>query len=364
MYLNFWYPVCTSEELSNEPLPVQLLGLRFVAFRDSGKLAHLLSDTCSHRGGSLSKGKVIDNCVVCPYHGWEYDGSGKCTNIPSQSKGNAPGRAKVDSYPVDERYGIVFAFIGDLPEAERAPIYDIPQIAMDGWRASVPSVMDVNCYYERSVENCLDPYHNEFVHASQGLPVPNPATAVFEDLPYGTKFMVGYGELQEKISDTEELRSNPDELQAGSWYYGPNTLVTDIQFTATNSFIQYAFEAPLTEHVTRIYLVNLRNVMLEPELDKKVLEINRKVALEDVAILENLWPMRTPDTNNRELLTEGDEMVVRYRAHLKEWDANGWRIDTKKLRAGNDDNVSYAAPCPARRESGNWVLDPVPTVEN
>jgi hypothetical protein len=176
--------------------------------------------------------------------------------------------------------------------------------------------------------------------------------------------MVGYGELQEKPTDTDELRSNPDELRAGSWYYGPNTLVTDIQFTATNSFIQYAFEAPLSENVTRIYLVNLRNVMLEPELDEKVLEINRTVALEDVAILENLWPMRTPDTNTKELLTEGDEMVVRYRAHLKEWDANGWRIDTKKLRTGNDDDVAYAAPCPARRESGNWVLDPVPTVTN
>jgi phenylpropionate dioxygenase-like ring-hydroxylating dioxygenase large terminal subunit len=255
----------------------------------------------------------------------------------------------------------VFAFLGDLPETERQPIYDIPQIGLDGWRASKPAVMDVNCYYERSVENGLDPYHNEFVHASQGLPVPNPATAVFEDIPWGTKFMVGYGELQEKPAETEELRSNPDELRAGSWYYGPNILVTDIQFTATNSFIQYAFEAPISETVTRIYLVNLRNVMLEPELDEKVMKINRAVALEDVAILENLWPLRTPNTNTKELLTEGDEMVVRYRKHLKEWDAKGWRIDAKELQKSEGD-IAYAIPCPARRESGNWVLDSVPTL--
>jgi len=360
VYINFWYPICTSEELTDTPLQAEILGMRFVVFRDSTEVAHVLSDTCAHRGGSLSKGLVKDDCIVCPYHGWEYAGNGACTTIPSQIKGKPPGRSKVDSYPVDERYGIVFAFLGDLPETERQPIYNIPQVGLEGWRTSKPAVMDVNCYYERSVENGLDPYHNEFVHASQGLPIPNPATAVFEDIPWGTKFMVGYGELQEKPSDTKELRSNPDELRAGSWYYGPNTLITDIQFTATNSFIQYAFEAPISETVTRIYLVNLRNVMLEPEQDEKVMQINRKVALEDVAILENLWPLRTPDTNTKELLTEGDEMVLRYRKHLKEWDAKGWRIDSKAIKQSEGD-IAWAIPCPARRETSNWVLDAAPT---
>jgi len=363
MYINFWYPICTSEELEDKPLRLEILSLRFAAFRDSEGVAHVLSDTCIHRGGSLGKGWIEDDCIVCPYHGWQYAGDGKCTTIPSQQKGNAPGRARVDSYPIEERYGIVFAFLGDLPEDERPPMYDIPQVGQDGWRAGAPSVMDVNCYYERSVENGLDPYHNEFVHASQGLPVPNPATTVFEELPWGNKFMVGYGELQEKTGDTEELRSNPDELRAGSWYYGPNTLVTDIQFTAKTSFVQYAFETPLNENTTRIYLVNLRNCMLGPELDQKVFEINRKVALEDVAILENLWPLRTPDTNTKELLTEGDAMVLRYRQHLKDWDAAGWRIDTQQLKKSLGD-VAYAVPCPERRNSKSWVLDSVPLVDS
>jgi phenylpropionate dioxygenase-like ring-hydroxylating dioxygenase large terminal subunit len=359
MYINFWYPMCSAEELTDKPLRLEGLGLRFAAFRDAAGTAHVLSDTCIHRGGSLSKGWIAGDHIVCPYHGWEYAGSGHCAKIPSMQKGKAPGRAKVDSYPVEERYGIIFAFLGDLPESERPPVYDIPEISIDGWRASKPSVLDVNCYYERSVENGLDPYHNEFVHASQGLPIPNPATAVYEEMPYGTKFMVGYGELQEKPSDTEALRSNPDELRAGSWYYGPNTLITDIQFTATTSFVQYAFEMPLNENCTRVYLVNLRNCMLEPELDEKVAEINRKVALEDVTILENLWPMRTPNTNNKELLTEGDEMVLRYREHLKEWDAKGWRIDIRQFKQDSGD-IAYAIPCPGRRQAKNWVLDAVP----
>lgn len=359
MYINFWYPICIGEELEEKPLQVMMFGLRFVAFRDSNGDAHVLSDTCIHRGGALSKGWVDKDCVVCPYHGWQYAGSGVCTNIPSQAKGKPPGRAKVDSYPVDERYGIVFAFLGDLAEADRPPMYEIPQFGQDGWRAGKPAVNVINCYLERAIENGLDPFHNEFVHPSQGSPQLIEGSMELETIPYGTKFMARFGEVIEKQTDLTELRSDPAQLRAGSWYYGPNTLVTDIQFNGSNSFIQYGFEAPIDENRTRTYLVNLRNCMLDPELDDQVARINQKVAVEDFAILENLWPLRTPDTMNKELLTEGDVILVKYREHLKDWEAKGWRIDRKALKRADSD-TAYAVPCPGRRTSGNWILDAVP----
>ena len=102
--------------------------------------------------------------------------------------------------------------------------------------------------------------------------------------------------------------------------------------------------------------------MTDPELDEQVVKINQKVALEDFAILENLWPVRTPDTLNHELLTEGDAILVRFREPLKDWQAKGWRIDMRAVAAAADD-VAYAIPCPARRESRNWVLDAVPLME-
>jgi phenylpropionate dioxygenase-like ring-hydroxylating dioxygenase large terminal subunit len=124
MYINFWYPICTTDQLNEEnPQRVELLGVRLVAFRDDAGVAHVLSDTCIHRGGSLSKGKVVDNTVQCPYHGWQFNGEGKCVKIPSMEGKNPPGRAKVDSYPVDERYGIVFAFLGDQPDEQRPPLH-------------------------------------------------------------------------------------------------------------------------------------------------------------------------------------------------------------------------------------------------
>ena len=56
----------------------KLLGTQYVVFRDGDGQAHVLNDTCVHRGGSLSKGKVVDGCIECPYHGWQFAGDGKC----------------------------------------------------------------------------------------------------------------------------------------------------------------------------------------------------------------------------------------------------------------------------------------------
>ena len=133
MYINFWYPIGLSTEISGErPFRAQVLGLPFVAFRDDAGQAHVLSDTCVHRGSSLSAGRVKNGRAICPYHGWEYGGDGRCARVPSLGDTRPPARAKVDSYPVQEKYGIVFAFLGDLPEEERPPLYDVEEYGAEG----------------------------------------------------------------------------------------------------------------------------------------------------------------------------------------------------------------------------------------
>ena len=171
MYINFWYAAERSEKLTSEaPIRVRMLSHEFVLFRDSEGKAHCLSDTCIHRGAALSGGKIKGDCVQCPYHGWQYNGEGRCVNIPSlgpEGRHKVPPRGQVDAYPTEERYGLIFVFLGDLPKEERPPIMPIPEWGKDGWRANT---MDYhwNANYERAVENGLDPAHNEFVHPSHG----------------------------------------------------------------------------------------------------------------------------------------------------------------------------------------------------
>lgn len=366
MYINFWYPICTTEELTGEkPIRAELLGVRLVAFRDGNNDAHVLSDTCIHRGASLARGKVVDDCIECPYHGWQYGTDGICVRIPPQADKKPPARAKIDSYPVHERYGVVFAFLGDLPEAERPPLPIVEEDGRDGWQISGPLVLEVNAYFERSVENGMDPIHNEFVHPAQGAPAVEEERFSVETNEWGSKFEVAFGaytqpEARQKVAETSN--TNPEGLRAGSWHVGPNTLVTGIHLPDDNSFVQYFFEAPISRNKTRIYFVNARNNNLGTDQDDWINATFMNIAQEDRAIIEELWPVGTPDTLTKELLTPGDAAVVKYRDYLKTWDAKGWRIDWKAMKQ-NEENVAYSIPSPARRESGNWIMDTVPVVE-
>ena len=363
MYINFWYPICKSDELGvDHPHRTQLLGLRFVAFRDLDGQPHVLSDTCVHRGGSLGKGKVVDGCIACPYHGWRFGGDGKCRLVPSLETGaKPPARAKVDSYPVREKYGIVFAFLGDLPEEERPPLYEIEEYEDPAWRASEIMILEIDCYYERSMENGVDPMHNEFVHPIQGSPQPIPGSIEHPETPWGSGVIGKYTELGKKLHDSEGMKSDPTVLNAGTWHHGPNTLITWITFAENTSLHQYFFEAPVDGDHTKIYFINMRSFRLDAESDDAIKEANLRVTSEDIAILENLYPIRTPETRTKEILIDGDRAIARYRDFLDQWKARGWCIDTREIRE-NAGDIAYAIPSPERRRSGNWVIDPVPLI--
>jgi phenylpropionate dioxygenase-like ring-hydroxylating dioxygenase large terminal subunit len=368
MYMNFWYPVATSEEVTNEqPLRVKILCMNFVAFRDSAGAPHVLADVCVHRGGALGAGKIKGDCVQCPYHGWQYDGDGRCVLIPALKNDKPPARAKVDSYPVQEKYGIVFAFLGDLPESERQPLWEIEEFDADDWRANKLVVFDVDYYYERSIENALDPAHNEFVHPKQGAPG---MELNFKENPieidpigdWGSGFMMPFTQVAPEGGLLDESNQwNQDVVRAGSGHFGPNAVVTWLHFSAQHKFHQYFFEAPIDERRTRIFFVNMRHFMLEPENDQKIIDINMEIAQEDIDVMVNLRPIHTPETLTKEILIAPDQPVVAYREFLKDWEKRGWRLDLGKIRAMRDD-VAFAIPSPARRTEKNWVLDEAPRV--
>jgi phenylpropionate dioxygenase-like ring-hydroxylating dioxygenase large terminal subunit len=364
MYINFWYPVCASSELTNKPIRVTMLKHDFVAFRDNNGRAAVLSDTCVHRGGSLSAGRVVAGRIACPYHGWQFDGTGRCTRIPSLGEeGPIPARAKVDSYPVVERYGIVFAFLGDLPETGRCPLPEVGEWGQPGWRDSGLVVFDVGAYYERSIENGLDPSHNEFVHTLQGnIRYRHERARVTEDEWSSTVF-VRMDPPKPGTTQLENLRDDldPEHFGASTLHYGANTLVTRINLSKNNTFIQYFFEQPVDEAHTRIFFINMRNCMMEDASDERLRRINMAIAEEDIRVVTKLNPVRTPAVSTKEVLVSGDECIGAYRRHLKKWEAAGWRVDRMKLRETAGD-VACAIPCPARRELKNWVLDPVPLV--
>jgi phenylpropionate dioxygenase-like ring-hydroxylating dioxygenase large terminal subunit len=365
MFINFWYPLIRAQDLGTSPAKVTVLGQNLVAFRDSQGRAHCLSNTCTHRGGNLAGGKIHGDCIACPYHGWQFNGAGECVKIPSIGKdGKIPGRTRIDSYPVQEKYGIVFAFLGDLPEAERPALYEIPEYGQDGWRANEVMVLDIDYNYERSIENGLDPAHNEFVHPTHGFSGAKDSYAVKPydevDTPLGCHFWMTFDSPALQDATMNKVRNFDGDLKAGAGHYGPNCLQTWIHMTPTNWMHQYFFEAPVSESKTRIFFVNMRNCLLDPAHDAKIHERNLVIARQDIEVLTPLEPVVTPKDMTHEVMMPADRTVVRYRQLLKEWEAKGWRIDTDKVAATRA-STAYAIPSPGRRLHKGWVLDAVPT---
>ena len=389
MYINFWYPIVRSEDLGyDQPEKVMVLGCNLVAFRDQEGKAHVLSDTCVHRGGSLGGAwsgsnapRIVNGCIVCPYHGWEFGGDGKCKNIPSIGYGTKPPpRAKVDSYPVQEKYGIVFAFLGDAPEEERPPLLEIEEYGQDGWRANQVLVLEVPYYYERSIENGLDPAHNEFVHPTHGFSAINRDTYCVRDYEtedhnqgWGFWFMHRFDSPPLPQSDHPtakggtpwgNTKTERSDVYAGGGTYGPNIMPTYINITTDKMFRQYFFEQPVTENFTRIFFLNMRNFLLDPSNDGPIHARNKVIAQQDIDVLTELYPTLTPLGTTKEMLMPADKAIAAYRSWLEKFDDMGWRIDIEEFNRRNGKDTAFAIPCPDRRTSGNWVLEAVPTIEN
>ncbi len=391
MYINFWYPIIRSEDLSyDRPEKVKVLGCNLVAFRDDNGDARVLSDTCVHRGGSLggawSAGqnvpRIVNGCVVCPYHGWEFNGEGECTNIPSIGYGKKPpARAKIDAYPVQEKYGIVFAFLGDEPEESRPPLLEIEEYGQEGWTANDVLVLDVPYYYERSIENGLDPAHNEFVHPTHGHTGINRDTYRVNDYDtedhrqgWGFWFMHRFDSppLPQKDDATAggqdtpwgEIKTERSDVFAGGGTYGPNIMPTYINITADKMFRQYFFEQPVDEHHTRIFFLNMRNFMLDPKHNGPIHARNKIIAGQDIAVMSDVYPNRTPLSTTKEVLMPADKAIVAYRAWLEKFDDMGWRIDIDAFNERNGKDTAFAIPSPGRRESRNWVVETVPLIKS
>ena len=87
---------------------------------------------------------------------------------------------------------------------------------------------------------------------------------------------------------------------------------------------------------------------------------NKVIAQQDIEILVDVYPPRTPTSNTKEVLMPADKAVVSYREWLTKFDDKGWRIDWDEFTRRNGKDTAYAIPSPRRRGPGNWVLEPVP----
>lgn len=170
-FRNYWYPAMTARKLGRRPVALQILGEQLLFIRYQGK-CFALENRCAHRGIPLSLGRCVfpgTNTITCRYHGWTYNvADGVCVAALTDGP-DSPivGKAKVKTFPVVERKGIIWVFIGD----ETAPPLedDVPYEILRGDAVLGVRVTHRSGNWRLAAENGLDPSHAAYLHRNSWL---------------------------------------------------------------------------------------------------------------------------------------------------------------------------------------------------
>ena len=367
MIINHWYVAAESTDVTAAaPRKVKMLGVDFALFRDEAGVAHCLSDICVHRGASLGLGRVEKGCVECPYHGWQFSGTGDVVRIPSLPADTAiPKRARVDSYPVIERYGWVWVFLGDLPEAERPPLPDFPEYDdTANWR-TIRGDFAWDGNYARIVENGLDFAHAPFVHPSFGD----------RDRAEIHEFEMEQDEWSARARVTyipplprgiwKFVRKERTPVQARpSFHMSGSTMRLDVWLTSTWQMVIFDVNTPIDETTTITRWIMARSFFRQAMFDGDSRKRTMKIFDQDKVIVEKICPEIVPNDLREELSVKSDGLMNAYRAKRRGLIERGWAIDVEAVQREFEGRRALVVPSPERRESQgrNFVLKTLPLI--
>jgi len=236
----YWHPVAASADVKDLPRKVKILGEELVLFRDSGGRAGLLYPRCMHRGTSLFYGRIEPQGIRCCYHGWLFDVQGHCLDQPCEPEdGRHRENARQPWYPVEERYGLVFAYLGPPEKKPVLPRYDnLEDLAPDqefwsnvgGFGSTGDNSLQVVPYsWLHMNDNVMDPFHVQVLHST------------FSGIQFHQKFALMprvdffYADHGVCYSAIRELEDGQEVDRISSWLM-PNIMsVPDIQFKAGQS---------------------------------------------------------------------------------------------------------------------------------
>jgi phenylpropionate dioxygenase-like ring-hydroxylating dioxygenase large terminal subunit len=156
-----WYIVLDSKEVDEKPIGVTRLGEKLVFWRDRSRKVFCFRDPCVHRGAALSFGECLNDHIRCPFHGLEFDSTGRCVLIPANGVARpVPENFVAHRYPTFEKHGLIWIFPGGSDPGDSEPEF----FSGLEHHASITRVDPWNTHYSRAIENQLDVAHLPFVH--------------------------------------------------------------------------------------------------------------------------------------------------------------------------------------------------------
>jgi len=159
----YWVPAALSSELPQRegaPLRIRLLGENLIAFRTTSGAVGLVQNHCPHRGTSLFYGRNEDEGLRCIYHGWKFDVTGRCVDMPSEpAESDFKHKVRATAYPCVERGGLVWAYLGPRPTPPPLPELEANMVPEGGIQ-----IFQRECSWMQALEGDIDTGHTVFLH--------------------------------------------------------------------------------------------------------------------------------------------------------------------------------------------------------
>ena len=321
----FWYPLGFAPDFSDAPVARTLLGEDLVIWAPKDGVIAAARDRCPHRSARLSKGWIDQDCLVCPYHGWQYGPDGKAVHIPQLESGvPIPPRARLASVNACERYGVVWVAL----EEPVRPIPDIPAATEPNTRSIRQFDELWACAAARLMDNSFDPAHVSFVHRDSFGSPDRPRVAVpnVERTPNG---MVMRTELE--VENPESARSmtgsNADRTvrTITSTYHAPFLRVVERTYPSGICHTTVMSATPVDDRSMRLVQWCIRNDTEDDVPAADVVAFDRQVTLEDKVLLESTWPDYELDISANVHL-KVDKATIELRRILGEICAGDWSL--------------------------------------
>jgi phenylpropionate dioxygenase-like ring-hydroxylating dioxygenase large terminal subunit len=316
MIRNQWYVVLESKQVGVNPIGVTRLGEKLVFWRDSDKKVHCAFDRCPHRGVQLSIGKIHRGNLQCPFHGFEYDSSGKCLLIPAEGRVNEPPAAmRLKIYPTFEQHDFIWIWWGENPPSnlESPSFFDniddgsVYGSAIDPWKT----------HYSRVIENQLDVAHLPFVHYNtigrgNRTVVDGPIVDWCDE---SQKIMCIY--VFNRVDDGTPPRSR-DEIRKQTRQVHLEFIMPNLwqNFISDEARVVAAF-VPIDDENTLLYLRFYQKFLSLPFLGKLVAQLsmpfNLYIVHQDRIVVETQSPKVSSLKGGNEKPIKADSPIIMYR---------------------------------------------------
>lgn len=331
-----WYIAAWSTELGPTPLGRTILGEPVVMYRAADGDPVALSGVCPHRWMPLAKGQVVDDSLVCPYHGMRFDRLGRCHSAPAQER--APPSCRLNRYPLIERAPCLWIWPGAPELADPAAIPDGRLVGLGAadWRQDLAIAIPVKARAQLLLENLFNESHIPQVHA---LSLPAPVQQNFQSEARVEESIDRFAVIR-----TRRVAPTDDSMRTAFPKVGPffvSELYTELfGVSLVNSVGSHTFDAspegekgvcvgrmnfihgitPETPNTTHYFTAITRDFSrADDAISAALCEHNARVAQEDVSTLEAIEPYLCSHADaRREVNLASDVMAVRVRNRIRE----------------------------------------------